>query len=137
MSEGRPRSRHGAERGQSAVEFALVLPVVLMAVWAIFEFGLAYGKLLDIQSATREGARRGSIAFNDTHAVTAAQVAVQRAVSLTDPKDLSITVTPAPSPSWEHGQLITVRTTTPWTIRVFGMPVWNGQPTSKAEARVE
>ena len=35
-----------SEKGASAVEFALILPILLMLIFAIFQFGIAYNKLL-------------------------------------------------------------------------------------------
>jgi Flp pilus assembly protein TadG len=46
-----------AERGASAVEFALVLPLLVMLVLGIFEFGLAYNTKITLTHAAREGAR--------------------------------------------------------------------------------
>ncbi len=50
------------EKGASAVEFALVLPVLMLVLFGIIEFGfILYDKAV-ITNASREGARKG-IAF--------------------------------------------------------------------------
>ena len=46
-------------RGQSLVEFAIALPVLLAIVIGIFEFGMAWNQRQVITNAAREGARRG------------------------------------------------------------------------------
>lgn len=55
------RRTGGAERGASAVEFALVLSLLFMLVFGIIQFGLAYNRYQGLQAAAREGARIASI----------------------------------------------------------------------------
>lgn len=55
------RERH---RGQSLVEFALVLPVFLLLILAMIDFGFAFYSNLTIAYATREGARVGAALVN-------------------------------------------------------------------------
>ncbi len=50
------------ERGQATVEFALVLPVLLLLVLGIIEFGKAWNLAQVATDAVREGARRCVIA---------------------------------------------------------------------------
>ncbi len=51
---------HG-ESGASLAEFALVLPVLVMLVFGIIEFGITFTKAQAIEAAAREGARLASI----------------------------------------------------------------------------
>jgi Flp pilus assembly protein TadG len=48
------------ERGQSLLEFALVLPLMLLILTGILEFGVAFNHNLTLEYATREGARTGA-----------------------------------------------------------------------------
>jgi Flp pilus assembly protein TadG len=48
------------ERGVSAVEFALVLPLLVMLLFGVTTAGLAYNDKLSIANAVREGARLGA-----------------------------------------------------------------------------
>jgi hypothetical protein len=41
------------------VEFALILPVLLLLLLGIIDFGIFYGQNLSLEAATREGARQG------------------------------------------------------------------------------
>lgn len=52
-------SRQGRrdERGAAAVEFAIVLPVLLLLVFGIIEFGLLFNRFITITHAAREGVR--------------------------------------------------------------------------------
>ncbi|MFZ3063015.1 MAG: TadE family protein [Actinomycetota bacterium] len=49
------------ENGSSAIEFALVLPVLVMLMVGIFQFGMAYSNYLAITHAAREGARLAAV----------------------------------------------------------------------------
>ncbi|MEA2025780.1 MAG: TadE/TadG family type IV pilus assembly protein, partial [Chloroflexota bacterium] len=52
--------RRERERGQGLVEFALVVPVILLIVVSVAELGLAFGNVHTIGYGSREGARVGS-----------------------------------------------------------------------------
>lgn len=53
------------QKGSAAVEFALVLPILVVMMFGIIEFGLALYDKAVITNASREGARAG-IVFKDT-----------------------------------------------------------------------
>jgi Flp pilus assembly protein TadG len=48
------------QRGQAMVEFALVLPLLLIITFIIIDFGFAFSQWVVITNATREGARLGA-----------------------------------------------------------------------------
>ncbi|MEK6265098.1 MAG: pilus assembly protein [Clostridium sp.] len=50
------------EKGQSLVEFAILLPLLLLIIMGIFEFGLMLNSYLTIHNSAREGARLGIVA---------------------------------------------------------------------------
>lgn len=45
------------DRGAAAVELALVLPVLLLLVMGIVDFGIAYNRQISLSGGAREGAR--------------------------------------------------------------------------------
>ena len=53
------------ERGQSLVEFALVLPILLILLLGITDFGLAFYGMVTVNTAAREGARQGVLGDAD------------------------------------------------------------------------
>lgn len=57
----RLRRARGREGGASVVEFALVVPLLLMLVFGIIEFGIVMAQKATVASAAREGARFGSV----------------------------------------------------------------------------
>ena len=55
------RSRHGSESGQALVEFALVLPLLLILLLLIFDFGRAINYWIDTTHLASEGARLAAV----------------------------------------------------------------------------
>ena len=67
-----PDRRRG-ERGQAIVELALTLPLLLLVVLGVFDFGLMFERFEVVTNAAREGARLGVLpdyttAQAETHA---------------------------------------------------------------------
>lgn len=58
------RRLRGAERGQSMIEMAMILPLLLLLVLGTLEFGMIFDHHLSLEYATREGARTGSALAN-------------------------------------------------------------------------
>lgn len=59
---GRCRSRLAREDGQGMIEFALVLPVFLLLLVGLIEFGSAYSHIISMRQGIREAGRQGSVA---------------------------------------------------------------------------
>lgn len=51
------RGRQRRTLGSAMVEFTIILPVLLLLVFLILEFGILFGRWLTISNAAREGAR--------------------------------------------------------------------------------
>jgi Flp pilus assembly protein TadG len=49
------------EGGQSLVEFAFVLPIFLLVLFAIIDFGMAFHAWIAVTSSAREGGRLGAV----------------------------------------------------------------------------
>ena len=60
----RPRWPATAARGQGVVEFAIILPAILVLLLGVLEFGFAFDHHLTLEYATREGARTGAALAN-------------------------------------------------------------------------
>lgn len=48
-------------RGQSLVEFSLILPILMILVFGILDFGLGLRSYISLSNAVREGARYASV----------------------------------------------------------------------------
>jgi Flp pilus assembly protein TadG len=64
--------KNKTQRGSAALEFAMVLPIFLLLVFAIFEFGLILYDKAVITNASREAARAGVVVR--TTKLTATQI---------------------------------------------------------------
>lgn len=49
--------RHPRDEGAAAIEFALLLPFLLVLVFGIIDFGRAFNAWIELSGAAREGAR--------------------------------------------------------------------------------
>jgi len=58
--------RHRGEKGQSAVEFALVLPILIIILCGIIDFGWLYSCNIAATNAAREAARYCAVHFYDS-----------------------------------------------------------------------
>ncbi|PNI10591.1 pilus assembly protein TadE [Arthrobacter sp. AFG7.2] len=75
---------HDSERGAAAVEFAILLPLLLMLVLGTIEFGRAYNAQITLTNAARDGVRVMAIGNDPTGARIAAKNAAA-SVSTTIP----------------------------------------------------
>lgn len=69
----RPPARISQDRGSVAVEFALLLPILLLIVFGIVDFGRALNAQITLTQAAREGARID--ALNEPSLVSRTQAA--------------------------------------------------------------
>jgi hypothetical protein len=75
------------ERGQSMVEFALLLPIFLVVIFIIVDFGVGISRWVILTNSTREGARLGAVG------ASAAEIQLKVAttsVDLLDPADVTV-----------------------------------------------
>ena len=54
------------ERGAAAVEFALIVPILLTMVFGIVDFGLAINRYAMVNNAAREGVREASLGATES-----------------------------------------------------------------------
>src|SRR5262249_5874769 len=53
--------RMRGERGAMLVEFALLLPLLLLIVMGIVTFGITYSNFISLRDGVRQGARNGAV----------------------------------------------------------------------------
>lgn len=94
-----------SESGQSLVEFALIVPLLILLLFGIIDFGRIFHAYLTIDHAGRESARAASIGKDDTQVtntavtdavgigLTADRVVVSPTGTRVSGNDVSITIT--------------------------------------------
>jgi Flp pilus assembly protein TadG len=125
------------ERGQTAVEFALVAPIMIVLVLGIMQFGVAFHNYVTITDAARAGARQAIIARLAGGDFTAAQQAVRTAAGGLDQSSLLVTVDdPTPTTA---GSTVTVTASYPYSISIplLGLTVVNGNLNATAKEQLE
>ena len=120
------------EQGQTMVEFALVLPILCLIVFAIIQFGIAFNNYLTLTDGVRTGARKASVSRHESDPVAVTKAAVRNASTDLN-GDLQIEVTS----TWRHGQDVVVKATYPYEIKLLGKVVKSGRLESKTTERVE
>lgn len=58
-------NRWKKEEGQSVVEFALILPVLILLIFGMIDFGWLFYNKIEVNNASREGARYAAIHWNE------------------------------------------------------------------------
>ncbi len=132
------------ERGQALVEIALILPIFLLLLLGIVQFGTVFRDYISLTDATRVGARQAAVARSiqpESARVPNVISKVQRAAVNLDTNKMTITVTPIKvdgvTAGWEQSGEVTVRATYPFRINIIGMVLYNGTLQSRTTERVE
>jgi Flp pilus assembly protein TadG len=113
----RPRiGFRGRHEGQSLVEFAVVLPVFLLILAGILDFGLGLYSQMTVINAAREGARLGVV---DAGNVAAIDARVQAMTAGLDKTKLTVNITcerpvgssfvSCSAPQWQPGDAVVVK----------------------------
>lgn len=85
-------------RGQAVIEFALVLPLLLVILFGIVEFARAWMTMSVLTSAAREGARLAAVTAPDVSLVTTRVNEVCSSAGLTV-KDVTVTAPDSDDPT--------------------------------------
>jgi Flp pilus assembly protein TadG len=113
--KGGGRMRIKKEDGQSMVEFALILPLLILLLCGILDFGWIFGNQLTLNNAGREAARYTAINYDEAQAPTStynfnlADSVLRNRASLMNNANLVVTLT-------RNGSAITVSATYPLPI---------------------
>lgn len=67
--------RASGDRGAAAVEFALVVPILLLLVFGIIDYGAVYADSISARNGVREAARQGVVSNFNNGGTTLADVA--------------------------------------------------------------
>jgi Flp pilus assembly protein TadG len=123
------------------VEFALVLPLLLLLVLGIIQFGILFNNYVTLTDAVRAGARQAAVSRTLADPDTATKDRVKSSAAGLDDSKLEITVSPydpiEDTPTWAQGGDVTVEAKYPYAVNLFGFVVFSGKLESKTTERVE
>jgi Flp pilus assembly protein TadG len=125
------------ERGASAVEFALVAPILILLVFGIFQFSIVYNRQQGLHAAAREGARIASLPQTTSSEINDRVMAALDGIQFDTPP--SITITPASGQPCNQRAGQTVKVVVEATTSV-DIPLWGQQGvtlTGRGEFRCE
>jgi Flp pilus assembly protein TadG len=130
------RRKRSSEDGQTAVEFALILPIIAGVLFAIVEFGVVFHDYVTITDASRVAARKAAVSRLGGPPYDAAAEAAGKnaAESLNDPP---LTVECTSSDWTTPGSDVSCTVTYPYSINVLDWVVTSGTLTSETTERLE
>ena len=143
-SSTRARSRARRDDGQAYVEFALILPVLLLVVMGIIQFGTAFKDYIALTDAVRVGARQGAVSrsiVDPTQRVPLIVAKTKGAAGTLDTSKMVITVKPwdplTNTEAWVPSGDVTVTASYPFKVNLFGIVVFDSTINSRTTERVE
>lgn len=101
-----PAAPPTSDRGAAAVEFALVLPLLLLLVFGIVDFGRAYNMQIALTQGAREGVRVAALGGT----VAAAQTRTRDAAFPVNGITVAVTACPAVVVPTSDAQVLATRT---------------------------
>jgi Flp pilus assembly protein TadG len=126
QQDARPSCRRlrARERGQSAVELAIVLPLIALVIFGCLKVGIAFFSYQQVASAATAAARAAAVnhGSDPTVAARAAAKSISPTVGLSDSQIAVNYVSTAspPGAAWSYPGTVTVEITYPVTFSFLG-----------------
>jgi Flp pilus assembly protein TadG len=128
------RKRLAGERGQAMTEFAIVLPVFLVLIFGIIQFGIVWKNYVTLTDAARAGARRGTVSRHTDPVAAACNQVRASASDLKGDLQCSASVT---GPLDRPGGDVRVVASFPYSINLLGFVVASGRLNTTHTERME
>ena len=122
-------------RGQAMVEFTLILPLLLLLILGIYQFGQTYADYIQVTNAARDGGRKALVSRSDASGVADVISTAKNATWWLDKNKMAVSV--SPGQPWTTGQNVTVTVTYPYSINLLGFVVGSGTLKSTTTVRME
>jgi Flp pilus assembly protein TadG len=85
-----------SDRGVALVEFGLVLPLVVLLLFGIIDFGWTFGQYLDVRQGAREASRLAAVNYRTTQGVSgstqSAEIVAELCSRLANPEESVIVI---------------------------------------------
>ncbi|MCW2962480.1 MAG: hypothetical protein JWM90_2867 [Thermoleophilia bacterium] len=115
------------------VEFAMVLPILCVILFAVVEFGQAYWSYQQLSAAASEGARKAAVSRTNPDRTAAVTSAVKNAAPSLKASDVDVSI----SSSWTPGQSVSVTAQYEDPITIMGVTLFAGDMSTTRTTRVE
>jgi Flp pilus assembly protein TadG len=122
-----------SERGQTMTEFAIVLPILVVLLFGIIQFGIAFNNYVTITDAARAGARKGAVSRQSSNPAGDCTSMVRSSAGDLDQTKLQVSC----SSTWGIGDDVTVDVQYPYSISLIGWVVKSGNLHTTVKERVE
>jgi Flp pilus assembly protein TadG len=127
------RTTHRRQEGQATIEFAIVLPILLLVLLAILQFGIVFKDYLALTDAVRAGARKAAVSRHETDPAAVTEAAVRAAA-----KDLGPALEVKVTSSWLATSDVTVEARYPYKLKLLDVvTILDGWLVSTTKERVE
>jgi Flp pilus assembly protein TadG len=121
------------ERGQTMTEFAMVLPLMIVLLFGVIQFGIAFNNYVSLTDAVRAASRKAVVSRESGNPVGACTTAAYNAAGDLKTSQLSVSC----SSNWQPGSDVTVTGTYPYSIKLLGWVVKSGNLKTQIKERVE
>ena len=122
-----------SQKGQAVTEFALALPILVLLLFAVIQFGITFNNYVTLTDATRAGARKAAVSRQQSNPSSVVTTAVRNSAANLTQSNLDVSVTS----TWQPGADVTVTATYPYQIKLLGIPLKKGNLKSTTTERVE
>jgi Flp pilus assembly protein TadG len=125
------------EQGQTMTEFALILPIVLVLLFGIMQFGVIFNNYVTLTDAARAASRKGAVSRNLTAGAAKAACENTGHAAGGNLQNWGTDFVLTCSSSWTIGSDVTVTATYPYEVSLLGLVVASGQLNTTMKERVE
>ena len=120
-----------SERGAAVVEFAIVVPLLLMFLLGIIQFSITYNRQQALHAAAREGGRVAMLQTSTQSDILAAVDSALEGISFDGPRVVAISPDTSQPCLDNQGAMVTVTVTADSTLDI---PLW-ASPTLDLEGK--
>lgn len=111
----------------------MVIPIFLMLLLGILQFGIVFNNYITLTDAARAGSRVAAVSRQDSCPTCKATAAVKDAAGGLDKTKVLVDV----DSTWAPGEQVTVTAQYPYEIDILGKVVASGYLTAEIKERVE
>jgi len=87
--------RYYSSNGQGLVEFAILIPLLILIVFGVLDLGRAFYALITITNAAREGARLGTVSMNLRDGISVSEEQAMKDAAVNEAVGAGVVISPA------------------------------------------